>query len=89
MSRLAGSAISQGPHVGRIDRWSEWRPTSQEPLLLLLSGAADPPKEIGISKRRARDVPGDRNGEFLAVITHDLIHMEDVVGWLEQSCTTL
>ena len=23
MSRLAGSAISQGPYVGQIDRWSE------------------------------------------------------------------
>ena len=80
MSTLAGSAISQGPYVGRIDRWSEWRPTSQEPLWLLLSGATDPPKEIGISKRRARDVKGERNGEFLAGITHDLIHMEDVVG---------
>ena len=80
MSRLAGSAISQGPYVGRIDRWSEWRPTSEEPLWLLLSGATDPPKEIGISKRRARDVKGERNGEFLAGITHDLIHMEDVVG---------
>ena len=80
MSRLAGSAISQGPYVGRIDRWSEWRPTSEEPLWLLLSGATDPPKKIEISKRRARDVKGERNGEFLAGITHDLINMEDVVG---------
>ena len=80
MSRLAGSAISQGPLVGRIDRWSEWRPTDKEPLWLLLSGATDPPKEIGISKRRTRDVQGDRNGAFLAGVTRDLVNMEDVVG---------
>ena len=55
MSQFAGSTIAQGPCVGRIDFWSQWRPTSEEPLRLLLSGATDPPKEIGISKRRTRD----------------------------------
>ena len=77
---FAGSAIAQGPCVGRIDRWSEWNPTSREPLWLLLSGATDPPKEIGISKRRTRDAQGDRNGVFLAGVTRDLVNMEDVVG---------
>ena len=55
MPLFAGSAIAQGRYVGRIDCWSKWRPTSEEPLWLLLSGATDPPKEIGISKRRTRD----------------------------------
>ena len=43
-------------------------------------GATDPPKEIGISKRRTRDAQGDRNGVFLAGVTRDLVNMEDVVG---------
>ena len=77
MSQFAGSTIAQGPCVGRIDFWS---PTSEEPLWLLLSGASDPPKEIGISKRRTRDAQGDRNGAFLAGVTRDLVNMEDVVG---------
>ena len=80
MSTFAGSAIAQGPYVGRIDCWLQWRPTREEPLWLLLSGATDPPKEIGISKRRTRDAPGDRNGAFLAGVTRDLVNMEDVVG---------
>ena len=80
MSTFAGSAIAQGPLVGRIDRWSEWRPTDKEPLWLLLSGATDPPGDIGISKRRTRDAQGDRNGAFLAGVTRDLVNMEDVVG---------
>ena len=79
MSNFAGSAIAQGPFVGRIDCWSEWRPTREEPLWLLLSGATDPPKEIGISKRRTRDAQGDRNGTFIAGVTRDLVNMEDVV----------
>ena len=80
MPLFAGSAIAQGRYVGRIDCWSEWRPTSIEPLWLLLSGATDPPKEIGISKRRTRDGQGDKNGAFLAGVTRDLVNMEDVVG---------
>ena len=80
MSRFAGSAIAPGPLVGRIDRWSEWRPTIEEPLWLLLSGATDPPEEIGISERRTRDVQGDRNGAFIAGVTRDLVNTEDVVG---------
>ena len=80
MPLFAGSAIAQGPYVGRIDCWSEWKPTSEEPLWLLLSGATDPPKEIKISKRRARDVRGDGNGAFLAGVSRDLVNMEDVVG---------
>ena len=80
MLLFAGSAIAQGPYVGRIDCWSEWKPTSEEPLWLLLSGATDPPKEIGISKRRTQDAKGDGNGAFLAGVTRDLVNMEDVVG---------
>ena len=80
MSQFAGSAIAQGPCVGRIDCWSQWRPTREEPLWLLLSEATDPPKEIGISKRRTRDAQGDGNGAFLAGVTRDLVNMEDVVG---------
>ena len=78
--QFAGSAIEQGPNVGRIDRWSEWRPTFVEPLWLLLSGATDPPQDIGISERRTRDSPGDRKGAFLSGITRDLVNMEDAVG---------
>ena len=80
MSKFAGSAIAQGQYVGRIDRWSQWRPTSKKPVWLLLSGATDPPKQIGISKSRTRDAQGDRNGAFLAGVTRDLVNMEDVVG---------
>ena len=76
----AGSAIAQGPYVGRIDRWSDWDPTSIEPKWLLLSGASDPPKDVKISKRRPRDNPGVRSGEFLAGVTHDLANMEAAVG---------
>ncbi|XP_068670716.1 uncharacterized protein [Montipora foliosa] len=77
---LAGSAIKQGPYVGRIDCWSLWKPTHKEPLWLLLSGATDPPRSIEISERRTRDTPGDKNGAFLAGITHDLLNMENAVG---------
>ncbi|KAL9953314.1 hypothetical protein ACROYT_G040712 [Oculina patagonica] len=77
---VAGSAIAQGPNVGRIDRWSEWEPTSIEPLWLLLSGASDPPKDVQISDRRPRDNPGVRGGEFLSGVTPDLANMEGAVG---------
>ena len=80
MSKFAGSAIAQGPYVGRIDCWSQWRPTSKEPVWLLLSGATVPPKEIGISKRRTQDAQGDRNDAFLAGVARDLFNMEDIVG---------
>ena len=79
MSTLAGSAIAQGPNVGRIDRWSKWKPTDESTVWLLLSGATNPPEGIEISKRRPRDAPGDGNGEFLAGVTRDLVNMEDLV----------
>ena len=79
MSRLAGSAIAQGPNVGRIDRWSKWKPTDKSTLWLLLSGASKPPEDIEISKRRPRDDPGDGNGAFLDGVTHDLVNMEYLV----------
>lgn len=79
MSRLAGSAIAQGPNVGRIDRWSKWKPTDESTLWLLLSGASKPPEDIEISKRRPRDDPGDGNGAFLDGVTHDLVNMEYLV----------
>lgn len=77
---LAGSAIKQGPYVGRINCWSQWKPTNAEPLWLLLSGATDPPRNIEISERRTRDAPWDKNGDFLAGVTHDLLNMENAVG---------
>ena len=77
---FAGSAIAQGPDVGRIDRWSLWKPTSVEPLWLLLCGATDPPTNISFSKRRTRDALGDKNGCFLRGVTRDLVNMEDTVG---------
>ncbi|KAL9953319.1 hypothetical protein ACROYT_G040717 [Oculina patagonica] len=70
---FAGSAIAQGPNVGRIDRWSQWKPTALETKWLLLSGASDPPNDVKISKRRA-------GGEFLSGVTHDLANMEAEVG---------
>lgn len=79
MSRLAGSAIAQGPNVGRIDRWSKWKPTDESTLWLLLSGASKPPEDIEISKRRPRDDLGDGNGAFLDGVTHDLVNMEYLV----------
>ena len=80
MSKFAGSAIVQGPNVGRIDRWPEWSPTSFKPKWLLLSGASDPPCGITISDRRTRDKPGVRSGTFLSGVTHDLANMEAAVG---------
>ena len=77
---FAGSAIKQGPNVGRIDRWSEWNPTFLEPKWLLLSGASDPPSCINISDRRTRDIPGVRSGTFLSGVTLDLANMEAAVG---------
>ncbi|KAJ7375763.1 hypothetical protein OS493_039029, partial [Desmophyllum pertusum] len=69
-----------GPNVGRIDRWSQWNPTSVEPLWLLLAGATNPPRDVNISERRTRDSPGDRSGTFLPGVTRDLINVEDAVG---------
>ena len=76
----AGSAIAQGPNVGRIDRWSLWKPTTAKPRWLLLSGATDPPTDISISDRRTRDAREERNGPFLKGVTRDLVNMEDAVG---------
>lgn len=76
---LAGSAIAQGPNVGRIDKWSEWKPTSLKPKWLLLSGASDPPSSISISSGRTRDIPGVRNGKFLSGVAHDLANMQTAV----------
>ena len=77
---LAGSAIQQGPDVGRIDQWSKWKPTSNETKWLLLSGASDPPSEITISDRRTRATPGVKGGTFLSGVTYDLANMEAAVG---------
>jgi len=68
---FAGSAIAQGPNVGRIDRWPQWKPTSIKTKWLLLSGASDPPSGITISDRRTRDTPGVKGGTFLSGVTHD------------------
>ena len=78
-SDLAGSAIKQGPSVGRIDLWLQWRPTDIEPRWLLLSGALDPPSRITISDRRTRDTPGERRGTFLSGVAHDLANMQDTI----------
>jgi len=78
---LAGSAIAQGPNVGRIDRWPQWKPTRKELRWLLLSGASDPPSGITISDRRTRDdISGVRSGTFLSGVTYDLANMERLVG---------
>ena len=79
MTSFAGSAIAQGPTVGRIDLWSDWQPTTCQPRWLLLSGASNPPEDIAISKRRTRDAPGDRSGTFLPGVSHDLTNMQDTV----------
>lgn len=76
MSTFAGSAIKQGPNVGRIYKWSEWNPTTKQPVWLLLSGACDPPEHIGISSRKDR---GEGSGNFLAGISHDLSNMESTI----------
>ena len=76
---LAGSAIAQGSCVGRIDKWSDWKPTRHNCRWLLLSGASKPPCNITISDRRTRDCHGDRCGTFLPGVTHDLANMEGAV----------
>ena len=73
---LAGSAIAQGSNVGRIDKWSEWKPTPDNCLWLLLSGASDPPFSV---KRKTRDCHGDRGGTFLSGVARDLANMEAAV----------
>ena len=77
---FAGSAIAQGPNVGRIDKWSEWKTTPTDTKWLLLSGASDPPCGITISDRRTRDTPGARGGTFLPGVSQDLANMEAAVG---------
>ena len=77
---FAGSAIAQGPNVGRIDRLPQWKLTTVEPRWLLLSGATDPPTGISISNRRTRDAREDKNGRFLKGVSRDLVNMEDAVG---------
>ena len=79
MTSLAGSAIAQGPYVGRIDLWSQWKPTTAEPHWLLLAGASNPPGNIHVSERRPRDAPQDRNGAFLAGVTHDIANMQHCI----------
>ena len=77
---FAGSVIAQGPDIGRLDRWSEWKPTSIEAKWLLLSGASNPPGSITISDRRTRDTLETKGGTFLSGVAHDLANMEGVVG---------
>ena len=72
---LAGSAIAQGPNVGRIDS-SEWNPTRCKCRWLLLSGASNPPFSV---KRKTRDCHGDRGGTFLSGVARDLANMEAAV----------
>ena len=82
MSRhLAGSAIAQGPNVGRIDKWSEWNPSEPncKRSWLLISGAFNPPCSIAISDRGTRDCLGARGGTFISGIAHDLANMEAAV----------
>jgi len=79
MSNFAGSAIAQGPNVGRIDKWIEWNPISKKCKWLLLSGASDTPRHIDISPRRTRDIPGVKGETFLSGVTHDLANMESAV----------
>ena len=75
-SNFAGSAIAQGPNVGRIDRWSQWNPTTAKPLWLLLSGASNPPEHVNVSDRRSRDEPGVSGGTFLPGVIRDLTNVE-------------
>ena len=78
---VAGSAIAQGPYVGRIDQWEKWNPIGTGTTKwLLLAGASDPPSGIDISDRRTRDIPGVRSGTFLSGVTRDLVNVEDAVG---------
>ena len=80
MSSLAGSAISQGPNVGRLDRWSLWRPSgSVQPRWFLLSGSSNPPENISVSKRKPRDAPVDRSGTFLPGVAHDIAKLQDAI----------
>ena len=79
MTSFAGSAIAQGPTIGRIDLLSEWQPTACQPIFLLLSGASNPPDDIAISKRRTRDAPNDISGTFLPGVSQDLANMQDTI----------
>ena len=71
---LAGSAIKQ--NVRRIDQLDKGSPRRW----LLLAGATDPPIDIDISDRRARDIQDDRNGAFLRGVTRDFVNMQDAIG---------
>ena len=76
---LAGSAIAKGPNVGRVDKWSQWKPTYIDTKWLLLSGASNPPSDITVSSRRTRDTSETKGGTFLPGITQDLVNMEIAV----------
>ena len=78
-SNFAGSAIAQGPNVGRIDRWSQWNPTTAKPLWLILSGASNPPEHVNVSDRRSRDDPGVSGGTFLPGVIRDLANVEEAL----------
>lgn len=73
-SLLAGSAIAQGPNVGKIAKWTEWNPPSIGTKWLLLAGATDPPREISISDRRKK------GGTFLHCVCDDLKNVENAIG---------
>jgi len=78
---LAGSAIVKGLNVGRIDKWSEWRPTVIDTKWLLLSGASNPPNKIIVSDRRTRDTPRTvERGTFLPGVISDMANMQKSVG---------
>ena len=82
-----GSAITQWPNVGRIERWLLWKPTSNETKWLPLLGATIPPIGIAISDRKTRDTPGTRGGAFLSGVAHNLAYMEAAVGNLFNTVT--
>jgi len=79
LSTLAGSAIAQGPNVGRVDKWDEWRPTPHRTKWLILAGASDPPNNVYTSDRRPRDKPSDKAGKFLHGINRDFVNIEDTI----------
>ena len=71
----AGCAKNQG--ILQIqDLCKDGNPPFHQTSWLLLSGATDPPKDISISKRRQRDIHGNKSGSFLAGLTKDFANME-------------
>ena len=63
-------------NAGRLEKVDEGSPPEgRDRKWLILSGASNPPKDVILSKRRPRNRPEEKNGQFLHGITLDIHNM--------------